>query len=96
MATSIDAVRSGYGFAWLPEDMIRGELAKGTLKPLALREGRERRGHLYLVYANRETAGPGTLRLGEIILETTREACMKQEVARSRPGRSAQKASRAK
>lgn len=75
MTTSIDAARSGYGFAWLPEEKIREELANGTLKPLPLREGRERHAHLYLVYANRDTAGPGTLRLGEIILETTREAC---------------------
>jgi DNA-binding transcriptional LysR family regulator len=97
MATSIDAVRSGYGFAWLPEDKIRAELANGTLKPLALREGRERRGHLYLVYANREMAGPGTLRLGEIILATTREACVKQETLRSPPRRSrAQKANRSR
>jgi DNA-binding transcriptional LysR family regulator len=78
MATSIDAVRNGYGFAWLPEDKIRDELANATLKPLPLRDGRERRAHLYLVYANRETAGPGTLRLGEMILETTREACAEE------------------
>jgi DNA-binding transcriptional LysR family regulator len=96
MVTSIDAVRSGYGFAWLPEDMIRPELANGTLMPLPLREGHEPRAHLYLVYANRETAGPGTLRLGEIILATTREACAKQEGTRSRAGRSAQRASRSK
>ena len=96
MATSIDAVRSGYGFAWLPEDMIRAELAIGTLKPLPLRDGRERRAHLYLVYANRETAGPGTLRLGEIILATTREACAKEQTTRSRSGRSAREAARPK
>lgn len=96
MATSIDAVRSGYGFAWLPEDMIRAELASGTLKPLPLRDGRERRAHLYLVYANRETAGPGTLRLGEIILATTRDACVKEQTTRYRSSRSAHQSPRSK
>ena len=75
MATSIQAARSGYGFAWLPEDKIREELANGTLKPLPLREGAERYADLYLVYARRDSAGPGTLRLGEIIVETVRESC---------------------
>lgn len=75
MSTSIMAARSGYGFAWLPEERIREELAEGTLKALPLREGRERRGELYLVYANRDAAGPGVLRLGEIMQQTVKEAC---------------------
>jgi DNA-binding transcriptional LysR family regulator len=97
MATSIDAVKSGYGFAWLPEDKIRPELTSGTLKPLPLRDGPERRAHLYLVYANRETAGPGTLRLGEIVLQTTRAACAKETAALSRASdKSTHKAARTK
>lgn len=76
MSTSIMAARSGYGFAWLPEERIREELAEGTLKALPLREGRERRGELYLVYANRDAAGPGVLRLGEIMQQTVKEACV--------------------
>jgi DNA-binding transcriptional LysR family regulator len=75
MATSIQAARSGYGFAWLPEEKIREELANGTLKPLPLREGRERFAELYLVFAQRDTAGPGTLRLAEIVAATVRETC---------------------
>ncbi|HYH42946.1 MAG TPA: LysR family transcriptional regulator [Burkholderiales bacterium] len=75
MATSIEAARRGYAYAWLPEDKIRDELANGTLKPLPLREGRERHAELYLVFANRDAAGPGVLRLGEIIRETTGQAC---------------------
>jgi hypothetical protein len=50
-----------------------------TLKPLPLREGRERYAELYLVYANRDSAGPGALRLGEIIKETTKQACTSQQ-----------------
>ena len=95
MATSIEAARTGYGFAWLPEEKIREELANKTLKPLPLREGAERYAELYLVFANRDSAGPGTLRLGEIIVETVRQACadhsrqMERPSVRSRGNRAA-------
>ena len=79
MATSIQAARLGYGYAWLPEDKIREELATHALKALPMREGRERYVELYLVYANRESAGPGVLRLGEIVQETTKRACAAAE-----------------
>ena len=71
------ASRSGYGYAWLPEYKIRDELAAGTLKPLPLRDGAERFVELYLVYADRDAAGPGTLRLAEIIREATSAECSK-------------------
>jgi DNA-binding transcriptional LysR family regulator len=77
-ATSIEAVRSGYGFAWLPEEKIRDELSAGTLKPLALREGGERYAELYLIFADREHAGPGALRLAEILRETTANECKRR------------------
>jgi DNA-binding transcriptional LysR family regulator len=69
MSTAIFAASMGFGYGWYPEERIRGELKAGTLKPLPLREGAERLGQLYLVYADRENAGPGTLRLAEIIHE---------------------------
>jgi DNA-binding transcriptional LysR family regulator len=75
MATSIQAARMGYGYAWLPEEKIREELATNALAPLPLREGRERYAELYLVYANRDSAGPGVLRLGEILQEATKRVC---------------------
>jgi DNA-binding transcriptional LysR family regulator len=55
MATSIGAVCRGYGFAWLPTDKFRAELAAGELAPLPLRGGRERIEHLYPIFgtANR-------------------------------------------
>ncbi len=82
MATSIEAVRRGYGFAWFPEERIREELAEGSLLPLNLREGRTRMGTLYLVYADRDAAGPGVLRLAEIIRSLVASEC-KQAVALS-------------
>lgn len=79
MSTSIIAVRSGYGYAWLPEDKIRDELAEGTLKPVRLRDGGERFAQLYLVFADRDAAGPGTLRLAEIIRELVKSECPQQQ-----------------
>jgi DNA-binding transcriptional LysR family regulator len=57
----------GLGYAWYPEESIREELDSGALLPLPLEQGRERYVTLYLVYADRDTAGPGVRRLTEII-----------------------------
>ena len=70
-ATSIHAVCLGLGFAWFAEEAIRSELDSGRLKPLPLREGLERWVDLYLAFADRDYAGPGTLRLAQIIRELT-------------------------
>lgn len=75
MATSIGAVCRGHGFAWFPEEKIRSELAEGILKVLPLRGGRERMAQLYLIFADRDAAGPGTLRLAEIIREDVKVSC---------------------
>jgi DNA-binding transcriptional LysR family regulator len=84
MSTSIEAARSGYGFAWLPEEKIRDELASRSLKPLPLREGRERFVELYLVIAAPDAAGPGVSRLAQIIRDTTREACTLEHTRKRR------------
>lgn len=78
LATSIQAARMGYGFAWYPEDAIRDELAQGTLKPLRLREGAVRFAELYLIIAERDDPGPGTLRLAQIIREAVQSECPKE------------------
>ena len=79
MATSILAVVRGYGFAWFPEDKIREELAAGVLKPLPLAHGAERFAEMYLVFRERDAAGPGTHRLAEVIAETVAQACRKDK-----------------
>lgn len=76
MTTSIGAVSRGYGFAWLPEDKIRTELRTGELKLLPLAESQQRLQALYLVFADRDGAGPGTRRLAEIIREEVKSACL--------------------
>ncbi|HEV2008857.1 MAG TPA: LysR family transcriptional regulator [Burkholderiales bacterium] len=77
MSTSIVAARSGHGYAWVPEYKIRDELEAGTLKPLPQREGGDRYVELYLVFADRDAAGPGTLRLAQIIRESVSVECSK-------------------
>ena len=81
-ATSIQAAVMGLGFAWYPEEMVRGELDSGALKALPLREGAERFGDLYLVFADRDYAGPGALRMAEIIREAALP-CRKAEESRA-------------
>jgi len=74
-ATSIHAAGMGLGFAWFPEDTIRNELDRGLLKPLPLREGAQRSVELYLVFADRDYAGPGAVRLAQIIREQVQRSC---------------------
>jgi DNA-binding transcriptional LysR family regulator len=80
MATSIEAARSGYGYAWLPEEKLRDQIGAGTLRQLPLREGGERFAQLYLVFADRDHAGPGTIRLAEIIREQVAKGCSGQAI----------------
>ena len=77
-ATSIRAACMGLGFAWYAEQSIREELESGALLPLPLEEGSERFVALYLIFADRDTIGPGTRRLVEIIREKTAAACRSQ------------------
>jgi len=74
-ATSIRAACMGLGFAWFAEDTIRAELQQGLLKLLPLRDGAQRFAELYLVFADRDYAGPGALRLAQIIREEVRSVC---------------------
>ncbi|TVS12393.1 MAG: hypothetical protein EA417_17305 [Gammaproteobacteria bacterium] len=68
-ATSFRAARMGLGFAWYPEEVIREELAAGQLVHLhlALAQGAQQAGALYLVFAGPDAAGPGAQRLAELI-----------------------------
>lgn len=77
-ATSIRAAVLGLGYAWYPEESVREELGRGALEPLPLREGAERFGTLYLIYAERDTAGPGTRRLAALLREETESHCARK------------------
>jgi len=84
-ATSIRAACMGLGYAWYPQESIRAELDSGALVPLPLAEGRERYVTLYLVHADRDTAGPGVRRLAEILRNKVAEGC-RQAALQLRPG----------
>jgi DNA-binding transcriptional LysR family regulator len=75
MSTSIGAVSRGHGFAWLPQDKIRTEIDDGSLRILPLRGGRVRTEQLYLIFADRDAAGPGTQRLAAIVREEVERGC---------------------
>jgi len=67
LATSVDAVVRGMGFAWLPRHRVARPLAAGELRPLPLVEGALRRHELYLVFADRDEAGPATRALADCL-----------------------------
>jgi DNA-binding transcriptional LysR family regulator len=75
MATSLQAARMGFGFAWYPEEKIREEIAAGELKVLPLEDGGEAFAEIYLVLADPESAGPGVRRLAEILKKNVRSQC---------------------
>lgn len=78
MTASIAAACRGHGFAWFPEEKIRQELAAGELKILPLRDGRERNAQCYLIFPDRDAAGPGTVRLAQIIQDRVKKSCAAQ------------------
>jgi DNA-binding transcriptional LysR family regulator len=81
MSTSIGAVSRGYGFAFLPMYKIYPELQRGELKELQLRDPRELSASLYLVFADRDGAGPGQLRLAQLMREEIANACANRDEA---------------
>jgi DNA-binding transcriptional LysR family regulator len=66
-ATSVSAVAAGHGFAWFPVEKVGAEIAAGLLAPLPMAEGGERRVEVHLAYRDRESAGPGVLRLAQVV-----------------------------
>jgi DNA-binding transcriptional LysR family regulator len=78
-ATQIAAACMGLGFAWFPEDAIRRELEGGSLKPLPMREGAERFGQLYLIFADPDLPSASAVRMAEIVREDVAELCPKAQ-----------------
>ncbi|MEJ8567996.1 LysR family transcriptional regulator [Elongatibacter sediminis] len=74
-ATQIAAACSGMGFAWFPEHSIERELQAGQLKPLPLREGRERYSEVYLVFAEPDYPTASAVRMAEIIRQDVATLC---------------------
>lgn len=72
LTTAIRALAAGLGFAWLPRLQLSGEFAQGRLRPLPLVEGGTRFAGLYLIFRDRDAAGPATRCLAELLLERCR------------------------
>ncbi len=67
MSTAIRAIGQGLGFAWIPVRHIEEELKTGKLKAVNLEQGASRFVQLYLVYKDKDGAGPATRYLTEIL-----------------------------
>jgi DNA-binding transcriptional LysR family regulator len=71
VSTSVDMVRRGMGFAWLPASRVLPLIARGELAELPLDRGARRSQVLYLTYAERDRAGPATCRLAALLQEAS-------------------------
>jgi Transcriptional regulator len=68
-STSIQMLKAGLAFGFLPEDWVRSALAEGSLKRIPLQQTLERRLPLYLMLADRQAAGPATRALNQLIAD---------------------------
>ena len=73
--TSLDAIRLGLGYAWLPDAYTHDDIATGRLKYLPVEVGAVREVTTYLTFADRDFAGPATRRLADILLQHLPEIC---------------------
>ncbi|KZN67816.1 LysR family transcriptional regulator [Pseudoalteromonas luteoviolacea] len=80
MRTSIDMIKQGFGFAWLPVPLIEQALNKGELIPLDLQTGRTRKAQLHLTFVDGDSLGPaaraflGELRYQSMMMPTSQLA----------------------
>lgn len=67
LETSIDMVKRGLGFAWLPETRLGEALEAGQLAPLPLAAGGIREIPVQLIHRDRDRAGPATRAMAEVL-----------------------------
>jgi len=60
MATSLQLIRRGLGYAWLPRHTVEQHLADGSLVALKLERGAVRTTNFYLNFTDAEALGPVT------------------------------------
>jgi DNA-binding transcriptional LysR family regulator len=72
LRTAIAIIQRGLAFAWVPRDYVQEALDHGELKVLPLQEGASRLETLYLVFADRDGAGPAVRTLAEMLVEQAR------------------------
>ena len=67
LATSVDMICRGLGFAWLPLTRIAAQLEDGRLRELPLERGSRRPVTLQLARSDSASAGPALARLAELL-----------------------------
>ena len=75
LATSLDMLERGLGFAWFPETRIRQALDSGRLKPLPLSAGGIRQVPIQLIFSDRDRAGPATRAVARALTEAVAVTC---------------------
>lgn len=73
--TSLDMIKRGLGFAWIPETWIADELASGELIPLALAAGGVREVPLQLMFRDRDRAGPAAHAMAVALKHAVAKLC---------------------
>ncbi len=73
--TSLEAIRMGLGYAWLPDAYTKEAIAAGSLKYLPVEVGAEREVTTYLTFSDKDFAGPATRKLAEILKEQLPNIC---------------------
>jgi len=73
--TSLEAIRLGMGYAWIPDAYTTEDVEAGTIKYLPVDIGAEREVAVYMTFADKEFAGPATKRLAEILKECLPKSC---------------------
>ncbi|MCP1314644.1 MULTISPECIES: LysR family transcriptional regulator [unclassified Halomonas] len=79
--TSLDMIKRGLGFAWMPITRIAQELERGDLKPLPLVAGGVREAPFQLIFKDRDRAGPATHAMAQALKEAVIAECPKDSIS---------------
>ncbi|UYG00803.1 MULTISPECIES: LysR family transcriptional regulator [unclassified Halomonas] len=78
--TSLDMIKRGLGFAWMPITRIAAELERGELKALPLSAGGTREAPFQLIFKDRDRAGPATHAMAQVLKEAVGERCPRDSI----------------
>lgn len=78
--TSLDALRMGLGYAWVPDAYTKDDIEAGKLKYLPVEIGSEREAPVYITFADKEFAGPATKKLADVFKDCLPKACEGKKV----------------
>ena len=73
--TSLDMLKRGLGFAWMPETRIAGDIRRGELKPLPLTAGSIREVPIQMIFRDRDRAGPAAHAMAAALKQAVAELC---------------------